>query len=271
MADPRNIVSHLGNNAHYETYEIDNSTITYDATKANGSSQVGLAVTIDSSEKLALVGDGEGVEGKLITVEADGKATVQTKGYLTLPGGSGATLTNMKKIVGDLGPSSAKGYIREVNTATAAELGLARGRAGRALPHLEEAARGEPESAEWQYRLGCALLALRRPGDARAALERCVAIDEEYAYGAVLLGLAESYLATGESERALDALERFERNHGESPESAYRMGLTYKRLGRKEESQEAFQRVGRIASNSVGFQKREAGVWAMRAWVAKLF
>ena len=85
-------------------------------------------MTIDSRKKSALVGDGEGVEGKLILVEADGKATVQVAGYMSLPGGNSATLTNMKQIVGDLGPSSAKGYIREVNTAVAAELGVARGR-----------------------------------------------------------------------------------------------------------------------------------------------
>ena len=37
-------------------------------------------------------------------------------------------LTRGKKIVGDLGPASAEGYIREVNTAVAAELGVMDGK-----------------------------------------------------------------------------------------------------------------------------------------------
>jgi hypothetical protein len=127
MADPRNAVSFNGINATYETFLIDNSTITYDATKVNGSAQVGLAVALSTHGTVELVGDGEEVVGKLMKVEADNKAVVQTGGYMTLPGGSGATLTPGKKIVGDLGASSAEGYIREVATGTAAELGVARG------------------------------------------------------------------------------------------------------------------------------------------------
>jgi len=44
-----------------------------------------------------------------------------------LPGGDSASLTLNKKIVGAASSAPANGYIREVATATAAELGLARG------------------------------------------------------------------------------------------------------------------------------------------------
>lgn len=124
--DPRNMAAYDGIGALNATYPIDNTTITFDRTKVGGSDQVGLAVTIVSGQA-ALAGDGEGVEGKLILVEPDGKANVQVGGYMSLPAGEGAALTSMKKVVGDLGPSSAKGYIREVNTATVAELGVCRG------------------------------------------------------------------------------------------------------------------------------------------------
>jgi hypothetical protein len=67
------------------------------------------------------------IVGKLLKVESDNKATVQTGGYVDLPGGEGATLTLGSKIVGDLGAANAKGYIRSVAMATAAELGVARG------------------------------------------------------------------------------------------------------------------------------------------------
>lgn len=128
MADPRNTVDFVGIGYRAETFLIDNSTITYSATATNGSSQVGLAVNLSTDKTVQLVGDGEDVLGKLIKVESDNKAVVQTKGYCTLPGGSGATLTLGEKIVGDLGASSAEGYIRVVATGTAAELGHARGR-----------------------------------------------------------------------------------------------------------------------------------------------
>lgn len=127
MADPRNAVSLIGIGYEAETFLIDNSTITYSATVTGGSASVGLAVTFSADDTVALTADGNAVVGKLVKVEADNKAVVQTGGYLTLPGGASASLTRGKKIVGALGAASAKGYIREVATATAAELGVARG------------------------------------------------------------------------------------------------------------------------------------------------
>ena len=127
MANPRDTVEYDGLFAEYATYKIDNSTITYSATAVNGSSQVGLAVTFSADNTIQLVGDGEFVLGKLISVDKQNKAVVQVGGFMELPGGSGATLTRGKAIVGDLGAASAEGYIREVATATAAELGVCRG------------------------------------------------------------------------------------------------------------------------------------------------
>jgi hypothetical protein len=130
MANPRNTVAYEDikpNGASDVGYIVDASTITYSATALNGSAQVGLAVTFSGNNTIALTADGDFVLGKLMSVESDGKARVQELGHMTLPGGSGATLTRGKSIVGALGASSAKGYIREVATGTAAELGKARG------------------------------------------------------------------------------------------------------------------------------------------------
>jgi hypothetical protein len=126
MADPRNVVTNVGVEPRYRTYLIDNSTITYDADVAGGSAQVGLAVTFSDDNTVQLVADGEAVIGKLILVEPNLVCNVQVGGCMTLPGGTGAALTNGKKIVGDL-LVAAEGYIREVATGTAAELGVARG------------------------------------------------------------------------------------------------------------------------------------------------
>ena len=126
MADPRLDTSIEGVGAVYAPFLIDDSTITYDATEDGGSAQVGLAVALSAAETIELAGDGEEIVGKLVKVESDNVATVQIAGGMTLPAGTSASLTVGKKIVGDL-LVSAEGYIREVNTSTAAELGLARG------------------------------------------------------------------------------------------------------------------------------------------------
>ena len=125
MADPRAAVNFEGIGYEAQTFAHDD-TIVYSAAQANGSAQVGLAVTIESANTVTLVGDGEGVLGKLIKVESDGYCVVQTAGHMTLPAGTGASLSVQRKIVGDL-LVSAEGYIREVATGTAAELGVARG------------------------------------------------------------------------------------------------------------------------------------------------
>lgn len=114
MANPRDAVNHLSK-YRAKTYPHDN-TIVYDADAEGGSAQVGLAVTLESNNTISLVGDGEQVEGKLIKVESDGFCVVQVEGEMTLPGGSGATLTAGLKIVGGLGPDSAEGYIQVAST-----------------------------------------------------------------------------------------------------------------------------------------------------------
>ncbi len=125
MADPREATSHLGIGYHAETYPHDD-TIVYDATKVGGSAQVGLAVTLESSNVISLVGDGEEVEGKLIKVEPGGFCVVQNRGNMTLPGGTSATLTAGSHIVGDL-LVSAEGYIQSAAAGTAAHHVVSRG------------------------------------------------------------------------------------------------------------------------------------------------
>lgn len=106
------------------------STITYAATSSGGSASVGLAVTMagGTDQTVDLAADAEHVYGKLIKVESDGYCTVQRRGVVTLPAGSGASVTVGKRVVGALGASSAKGYIRELAAATsgsAAEINAA--------------------------------------------------------------------------------------------------------------------------------------------------
>lgn len=128
MADPRKVVSFEGIGQRQVTYAIDGSTITYESDQANGTSSVGLAVTLSAGGTVALADDGEAIEGRLESVESDGFAVVTVEGYVELPGGVSATLTPGTPIVGDQGADSALGYIRSAASAQAAELLVARGR-----------------------------------------------------------------------------------------------------------------------------------------------
>lgn len=146
---------------------------------------------------------------------------------------------------------------------------LARGRARAALEHLEVAVRGEPEVPEWHYRFGLAHLATRSVEPALADFERCLALEEEHAYGAAQMRRAECLQRLGRAEESLAALAQFERNHGPSPEAAFRRGLALRALGKKAEARDAFCEVGDLARNATRYQRRTAGWWALRAGFAR--
>jgi hypothetical protein len=129
MPSGRKQVDYTGIRYDALTVKIDNSTIVYDGSKANGAdaTMIGKAVTWSADDTVALAADGDYVLGKLLSVTPDGFASVQKWGMATLPAGASATVTRGTKIVGALGAASAKGYIRNAASATAAELVKQRG------------------------------------------------------------------------------------------------------------------------------------------------
>ncbi|MAE27942.1 MAG: tetratricopeptide repeat protein [Planctomycetota bacterium] len=147
---------------------------------------------------------------------------------------------------------------------------LSQGRAGKALGHLQAAVDGEREVTEWSYRLGLAQLRLRNVAGARESLERAAAMDEEHGYGGVLLALAHARRRGGDAAGALTALERFERNHGPKPESAFRRGRALAALGRRDEAALAYGSVAELATAATKYQQREARLWQLRAALARV-
>jgi hypothetical protein len=123
MADPRKAsTNRIGTNpVRPLTYKIDGVDIVYDAAQPNGSAAVGRAVMLSGNGIVRLVADASKVEGKLIHVEPDGYCKVECGGVVELPAGNAATVTAGSRIVGALGPASARGYIRNANSAVAAE------------------------------------------------------------------------------------------------------------------------------------------------------
>lgn len=126
MADPRATLLHVGDaDGRYETFTADGVTITYSATTTGGSASVGLAVSLVGGV-LETAADGEAIIGKLEKVEKDLTCRVQIGGMMTLPGGTGATLTQGARIVGDL-LVAAEGYIQAAAAGTAAHHVVSRG------------------------------------------------------------------------------------------------------------------------------------------------
>ena len=101
------------------TFQGDGDTIKYDATKPNRSDAVGKAFKLNADGKGELVGDGEEFDGKVIAVEDNHKFTgAYMFGGLRLPLGTGATVSRGDKLVGALGPSSAKGHVKAATAVT---------------------------------------------------------------------------------------------------------------------------------------------------------
>jgi len=148
---------------------------------------------------------------------------------------------------------------------------LANGRASRALPHLERAAEGEADRAEWHYRLGVARLATRDARGAVTALERSITTDSEHAFGVPHLRLAEARLVAGDAQGSLAAAQEYEHGHGPTAESAFRRGLALRALGQRKDARAAFQSVGELARAHSRGVRRE-GTWiGLKAWMLARF
>ena len=96
------------------TLKGDGTTIVYDKNKPNRSDAVGKAYKINASGKAELVGDGDEIDGKVLSVDPENNITGAYKfGGLSFLIGDGETVTVGSKVVGALGPASAKGYIKD--------------------------------------------------------------------------------------------------------------------------------------------------------------
>ena len=97
------------------TLKGDGVTIKYDATKPNRSDAVGKAYRMNADGKAELVGDGDEFDGKVTHVDFENNITAAYLfAGLRLPIGDSETVAKGDKLVGALGPSSAKGYVKSV-------------------------------------------------------------------------------------------------------------------------------------------------------------
>lgn len=94
----------------------DGTTIVYDVTKPNRSDAVGKAYKRLADGTHALVEDGDEIDGIVLSVSPSNKFTgAYLFGGLFFLIGHGQTVTRGQRIIGALGPSSAKGYVKGVS------------------------------------------------------------------------------------------------------------------------------------------------------------
>lgn len=129
MPDPRLLVGFEGIDGAYASFKYDGTTIIADLTQPGNVQAVALnkSVSLSAAATVQLAADADGIVGKIIGADPTGVAgeafcTVQVEGFCSLGGGTAATLTLGTHIVGAL-LVAARGYIRSVNTAVAAEIG----------------------------------------------------------------------------------------------------------------------------------------------------
>lgn len=146
---------------------------------------------------------------------------------------------------------------------------LKQGRSRRAMPLFQEAAQGEPDRVEWQLGLGRARRDLGDVAGAGEAFDAALKIDPTAGYGAAALGAAACAQEQGDGERALECVRICEREHGPSPESAYRRGRALVVLGRREEARAAMGEVAGLVSNAPGRRKTQDLVWAVKARLSR--
>ena len=97
------------------TLRGDGVTIKYDITKPNRSDAVGKAYRMNADGKAELAGDGDPIDGKVNHVDdANNITAAYMFGGLRLPLGDGETVAKGDRLVGALGPDSAKGYVKAV-------------------------------------------------------------------------------------------------------------------------------------------------------------
>jgi hypothetical protein len=148
-------------------------------------------------------------------------------------------------------------------------LTLVAGNAKGAIGPLEKAVAGEPESLEWRWRLGLALLATGRAAEAATTLAVAYQTDEDYAYGELAERYAEAQLASRDAKSALATLEHVERHRGGSPRSAYLLGRTCRALGEKQRARQSFALVGERVSK-LGRLKPKGSDWlALQAFIQR--
>ncbi|MEM7249552.1 MAG: tetratricopeptide repeat protein [Acidobacteriota bacterium] len=162
----------------------------------------------------------------------------------------------------------ASGDAQRLDTAAAwsdyAHLLWGRGKHRDAIEAAEKALAKDDDELQARHALGRSLLATGRPEEAREALERVVAVDEQHDYGEALMALAQAHEAQGDTERAESCLARAAVGSSR-PDVLFELARLRKLLGRVDEARECWQRIVDEAHLTPDFARARSAPWVRRA------
>ncbi len=147
---------------------------------------------------------------------------------------------------------------------------LLNGRPRQALEPLSEALAADETDLEWTYRLGMARRLVGEAQEATRLLARVTQVDERYAYGEPWLQLALCHLDLGKPTQAVEALERFERLQGATPQQVFWLGCAIKASGRKEDARAVFNRLPELVKQAPKYQRAAARQFLLRSYLTRL-
>jgi tetratricopeptide (TPR) repeat protein len=146
-----------------------------------------------------------------------------------------------------------------------AQLYLERRRPALALPHIEKALAGEPESAELLHLRGLALHLARRDAEAVEAFIAAVQRDPKQGYGDPFLRAGDALVRLQRWEDAEEAFERFLEVASSSVEGWFKLALVRKRLGKIAEAEKARTEGVQLYASLPGYVRRAQRLWYWRA------
>lgn len=138
------------------------------------------------------------------------------------------------------------------------------GKLEKALVCYQKAFERDPEDLDTRAHLGQCLLRLKRPQEARPLLEKVCAENPKHDYGHSLMALAETYSALGETDAAINTLQRVLQEHAYA-RARVQLAALYMAKNQVELAQRELKEVLADDANAPDFQRKRDRVWVKRA------
>ena len=134
-----------------------------------------------------------------------------------------------------------------------------------AIARFSKAVEIDPSETDAHYQLGRIALEQKRYEDARRHIASALTLDDKHSSSEVWRDFGAAELQLGHTEQALAALEKYIARREFDPEGLYWLGMTYRKLDRAKEAQDAFQRAIEAARTAPPHRRRYTAAWGRLA------